>query len=907
MTRTSQPGFTSQPSHGDRQAAVGVVGNAGGNGAAGGNGRNGTSAGGASTSASVNLAPGAGAAPTAAAGLPFARLTGLSAEEVAQAQAAGQTNVDAGIKTRSVQDILAGNILTLFNLVNVVLFALVLSTGSLKNGLFMIVIVLNTAIGIVQEIRSKRVTDRLSILASSKAKVIRAGQRQEIAQDAIVKGDCLILGRGDQVPCDSTVLDGNARLDESLLTGESNLIPKTAGDTLMSGSFVSSGLVAVKVEHVGADNYAAQITAEAKKHKPVTSEIMKSLNAIIKFVSIAIIPVGLLLYCSTHFFYSTAHVPSLLTTVAALVGMVPEGLILLTSTVLALAVIRLSRRNVLVQQLYCIETLARVDTLCLDKTGTITSGAMVLSSVVLLDKNGQAAQRLLEDPDGTASAGGPGNPGGSPGNTGSAGGPGSPGNTGSAGVPGSRSSLDGAAAEILRAIHAVAHADPDPNETGQALIKGLDPVVGGSSAGIASYVPFSSERKWSAATLDSGQSYVMGAAQFIMDKESFKAVEQAVGDAAADARVLLLARVEAVSEDSGITGIPEPLALVCIRDEIRASAAQTIAYFKEQGVDVKVISGDDPKTVAGIARKVGVPDAGRYVDAGTLDTGEKLANAINDYHVFGRVKPEQKHAFVKALQARGHIVAMTGDGVNDTLALKESDCSVAMAAGSDAARNVSQLVLVDNDFASMPRIVAEGRRSINNLQRSASLFLIKTFFSMALALLFIFLPWQYPYQPIQMTLVSAFTIGLPSFVLALEPNRDRIKGHFLENVIVRSIPGSVSVVLMDLFICITGYLLLDLHYTEVSTMCVIVTAWIGLNLIFRISLPFTPMRLALIIAIAGGFTLGILFFPGIFSIARLTTSMLLGAAVFAALGSVVFHLVYNAFDRWHARRQKQLV
>ena len=837
---------------------------------------------------------------------PFPAQVGLTKEEVADRVARGEVNVDAGVKTRSVAQIVRENVVTLFNLVNIALFALVAYTGSFKNGLFMIVIVLNTAIGIVQEVRSKRVTDRLSIVVGSDAKLVRDGRRVDVPQDQVVRGDLVVLGRGDQVPCDSTVVDGTARVDESLLTGESDLIAKCAGDSLMSGSFVSSGLVAARVDHVGSENYAAKISAEAKRRKAPNSEIMRSLNGIIRFVSIALVPVGAALYLTTRH-GGVEQVPAILSTVAALVGMVPEGLILLTSTVLALAVIRLSKRNVLVQQLYCIETLARVDTLCLDKTGTITSGRMEMTGLHPLvaagrpDGPGATRYALADAP------------------------------TGGAGEEDARhegSDRTGIAA-VLRAV---ACADPDPNATAEAIAAwggggaaggtdeadeagaaGASGATGTAGASGASdktspravgHVPFSSERKWSGAELDDGTCWVLGAAQFVMG-DDFHQVKDAVEGLSDQSRVLLLAQVDGFDGEAFL-GRPRPAALVCIRDQIRASAQRAIAFFREQGVDVKVISGDDPRTVAGIAAQVGVADAERYVDATTLITEEDIARAVGDYHVFGRVRPEQKRSFVRALQTQGHVVAMTGDGVNDTLALKESDCSVAMAAGSDAARNVAQLVLVDNDFASMPHVVAEGRRSINNLQRSASLFLVKTVFSMVLALLFVFIPWQYPFQPIQMTLVSAFMIGIPSFVLALEPNRDRIKGRFLENVLVRSLPGSATVIVAVAVLCCVGYLGLHMGYEQVSTMCVVVTAWTGFNLIFRISVPFTPIRAALLVVVASAFTGCLALFPWLFSIAPFTAPMLACVAAACAGATALFHVLFNALGSWHRVRQDRL-
>lgn len=776
-------------------------------------------------------------------------LRGLSAVEVGQRVSEGKVNVDATVKTRSLKEIFYSNIFTLFNAINVALALLVLFTGSYKNMLFMLVIVCNTVIGIIQEIRSKQATDRLNILACAQATVIREGKKTRIPVEQVVIDDLIVLGRGDQIPSDSVVVAGKCEVNESLLTGESKLIKKEVGSQLMSGSFVNAGSITARILHVGADNYAAKISAEAKQHKKINSEIMKSLNGIIRFVSIIIFPVGLTLFLRDLISRGVAWDGALLSTVAALVGMIPEGLILLTSTVLAVAVVRLARSKVLVQQLYCIETLARVDMLCLDKTGTITTGRMEMIGI---------------EPVGDTSG----------------------------------ETVDSALASVVSS-------DEDPNETAQSILdyyetRSVEPRAA------AKAIPFSSDKKWSGASFSDESSYVMGAARSIMG-DAYGTIAEQAERLSETARVLLVAKTDGFTEEGDIKGTPVPLGFALIQDEIRETAASTMQYFIDQGVLLKVISGDDPHTVSGIAEKVGIPNAADWIDATTLENETQIAEAIERYSVFGRVKPEQKKAFVMALQERGHVVAMTGDGVNDTLALKQADCSVAMASGSDAARNVSQLVLVDNDFASMPKVVAEGRRAINNLQRSASLFLVKTLLSITLAIFFIFLPWQYPFQPIQMTLISAFTIGIPSFVLALEPNKDRIKGKFLETVIIRSIPGALTNVLAVLTITIIGNRVLFLEYAQVSTICVLTVASIGAVLIARVSYPFTPIRAALIIIVVAGIVLGAAVFHDLFAIEPLSQGMEILAIGTIAVSAGVFLALYHVFDRWHKARQDRMV
>ena len=796
-----------------------------------------------------------------------AGIKGLTSEEVRAAQAAGKVNADATVKTRSYGSIFRSNICTLFNFINVILAVFVFLTGSYKNMLFMLVIVINTIIGIVQEIRSKITTDRLSIVVAANVEVMRDGKLQKIPIDELVLGDVMRLGRGNQIPTDSVVLEGECKTDESLLTGESRLIPKHAGDQLYSGSFINAGIVWARVEKVGADNYAAQITNEAKQNKAINSEIMTSLNKIIKYVSIFMFPVGLLLFANEYLLHHVELDPAILSTVSAMVGMIPEGLILLASTVMAVAVVRLARHQVLVQQLYCIETLARVDVLCLDKTGTITTGGMEVSGLVPLD------------------------------------------------VPDSEPKEQ----ELSKIVASLVASDEDPNDTARAIQEYFGLAKEGKQKAEQAIpptdllkptrvIPFSSDTKWSGAAFANGEAYVMGAAQFVLEKNAsaLAQIKDALDAYTADARVLLVARVEGFDANGAIEGEVTPLGFVCLRDQIRSTAAQTIAYFKEQGVKLKVISGDDPHTVSGIAQKVGIEGADRFVDATTLKTDQDIASAIKNYNVFGRVRPEQKKAFVLALQAEGHTVAMTGDGVNDVLALKASDCSVAMASGSDAARNVAQLVLVDNDFASMPAVVAEGRRSINNLQRSASLFLVKTLLSITAAFLFIFLPWQYPFVPIQLTLISAFTIGLPSFVLALEPNKDLVRGHFLPNAVVHSIPGAVCAVVSIVVLTIVGNEAIGLDYRQVSTLCVMVVALLGIMLVIKLSIPFTPLRWGLLVVVIGGLLIGVVGFGWLFDIAPFTPEMWQSFGIAALVNIVAFNYLYNVLDARHQRRLASL-
>lgn len=765
------------------------------------------------------------------------KLKGLSSREAASREEKGLVNYDSDVKTKSIKRIFAENIFSLFNIVNFILAAAVIMVGSYKNVLFMGIIICNTLIGIIQAIRSKLTVDKLSIMVSNKVTVIRDGQEREIGINQIVLDDIIILKRGNQIPSDSILLEGNLSVNESLLTGESDLVSKKAGEMLFSGSFVSSGECVAKVVHVGKDNYATKINNSAKYIKKVKSEIMTTLNKIIKFVSIVIFPVGVLLFCNQYFRGDIPFDDAIVSTVAALIGMIPEGLVLLTSTVLAVAVIRLSKYKVLVQELYCIENLARVDVLCLDKTGTITNEEMEIEKIHIL------GERTKEKED-----------------------------------------------NLNMALGSIAKYTDDDNATIMAFVNYYKD-KNADFQRPQRFISFSSEKKWSGAVLADGTSIVMGAGEFIL-KDRYSLISGEIEKIGGIYRVLTVAQVQGFDDKDNIIGNPTPLALVLIMDKIRPEAPQTIKYFTEQGVTLKVISGDNVNTVSNIAKAAGIPNAHMAVDATTLETDEDINNAVEKYAVFGRVTPHQKLKFVKALQKHKHTVAMTGDGVNDVLALKEADCSVAMASGSDAARNVSQLVLINNDFSAMPRVVAEGRRSINNIQRSASLFFVKTLFSMMLSVIFLFVNMRYPFEPIQMSLFGAFAIGLPSFVLALEPNKERVTGNFLLNILSRAIPGAVTIVLNIILLCIVSSIW-QITDAQVSTIATIITSFTGVMLIIRICIPFNPIRTALLIVIISGLTLGMTVFAKLFNVVPFTVTTLLVTIALCLVSFIVFNLLYN--------------
>lgn len=728
------------------------------------------------------------------------RWEGLTSQEVKARREAGAGNVQATPKSKSVGDIFRGNLLTPANVLNAFLAVLVALVGSWKNLLFMGVILCNIVIGIVQELRAKAVIDRLTVVAAPSARTLRDGKWVELPLEELVRGDIVRYAAGDQVGADSVVVEGACRMNEALLTGESDAVERTVGQQLLSGSFVASGHCVARVEHVGAENYAARVTAGGKAWKRPESEIMATIDRIIHVMAAVILPVGVALFVKQWFFVHATPKEAVVRTVAALVGMIPEGLILLTGVVLAVGVVRLAARGALCQELASMEMLARVDTLCLDKTGTLTTGELAVETLTAAGE--MDMKRLRQGILGILNAAGDENP------------------TAAA----LRTYLGGEKAEA---------------ETEKKTLRGI---------------PFRSEVKWSGCRTARGESWVLGAAEYVFPR-GWSLAETAAAYAAQGLRVLC---VGVSGEDFGPEdALPRdlrPAGLVVLSDTLRPGAGETVEYFKDQGVALKLISGDDPRTVAALAARVGIDGAERYVDASALETEEATRAAAEEYTVFGRVSPEQKLWLIQSLKANGHMVAMTGDGVNDVLALKESHCSIAMAAGSEAARNVSQVVLMDSDFSVMPRIVDEGRRAINNLQRSSALFLTKTGFSTMIAICFLFLTVGYPFEPIQLSLISTMTIGIPSFLLALEPNLERVQGRFRDNVFRRAAPGAVAMASVVLW-CVA---ILNWHRfdaAQFSTLCVLLVGFGGLVNLYFVSRPLNRWRLALLVAMTAGFYL----------------------------------------------------
>jgi len=738
---------------------------------------------------------------------------GLTKEQVNKRIKEGLVNKDCTVPTKSIKKIIFDNVFTLFNILNLGLAFAVLSVGSYKNLLFLGIVFCNTFISTIQEIRSKLIIDKLSIITSNKARVIRDGKVREIDIEKIVLDDIILFKAGNQITTDSIIKSGEVSVNESFITGESELITYKKGDLLKSGSFVVVGSCKAKVEHISLDNYTQVISKDAKKIKPINSILMNSLNKIIKLISLLIIPVGIILFINQYNLDKNLE-GAVINTVAALIGMIPEGLVLLTSTVLAVSVMRLAKLNVLVQELYCIEMLARVDTICLDKTGTITTGDMEVIKVITLNE---------------------------------------------------KYNLN----EIMGNI---VHNLDDDNATSKAMksyFKKQD------NYKIIKKIPFSPITKYSGIEFENGK-FIYGAPEFICNKKIKEVLENQ------ENRVLLVCKDE------------DAIGIIVLQDTIRKNAKKTLDYFKKQGVDIKIISGDSLNTVSNIAKKAGLKEL-KCVDVSNLKD-EELEEVVLNNNIFSRVTPNQKKQMVEILQKNKHFVAMTGDGVNDVLALKQADCSITIKNASEAALNVSQLVLLDNDFESVPNIVIEGRKTINNIERSATLFLSKTAFAFLLAITFIFINYKYPFEPIQLSLTNLFTIGIPSFILALEPNNERIKGNFLFNVFSKALPASLTIAINILIVTILGNFF-NMNYIQISTLCVIMTGFTGFLLLFKICLPLNRLRFSLIAILLLAFIGSVVGFKEFFSLTILNFPMLILMTILVVLSVITFSIMSILVDK----------
>ena len=771
-------------------------------------------------------------------------ITGLTDEEVRQRVEEGFTN-RADISTdKTTKEIVISNVFTYFNLIFLVITILLIMVGSFRNLTFLPIIIGNTVIGIVQEIRAKKTLEKMSLLNAPHADVIRNGSVKQISTDELVKDDVILLTAGKQICADAVVISGNIQVNESLLTGEADEVEKTEGSTLMSGSFVVSGECYARLEKVGNESYISKLSLEAKSMGgKEQSEMIRSINLIVKWVGIVIIPIGLILFWQSHFVNGESITKSVTSTVAAIIGMIPEGLYLLTTVALALSTMKLARKKVLLHDMKSIETLARVDVLCVDKTGTITEPDMKLKEIFLCKNSGA---------DGTQTA----------------------------------LTLD----ELKSLILDYANASVDNNATMLALKAYAAEALTNNTSALhrtaVSQQAFSSSLKYGSVTFSDG-TYLLGAPEFIMHDDFARIEEEIIPYADKGDRVLLFARYNGENVENGINGSVTPLGFVALANPIRANAVKTFEYFKSQGVAIKVISGDNPRTVSRIAIQAGIESAESFVDAATLDTEDKIADAVNKYTVFGRVTPKQKKQLVKALQAKGHTVAMTGDGVNDILAMKDADCSVAMASGSEAAAQAAQVVLLDSDFAHMPDVVYEGRRVVNNIQRSASLFLVKNIFSLLLSLFSVILMVTYPLEPAQVSLISMFTIGVPGFLLALEQNKDRIKGHFITNVMLKALPGGLTDVIAvgALVVCGEVFCISD---ASIGTIATLVLSVVGFMILFKISEPLNGMKYAVIIGNIAGLVFSGFFLKKLFALTDLSNICILLMIVFGFAAESLF-------------------
>lgn len=750
--------------------------------------------------------------------------TGLTAQQVQEHRMHGWTNQPVDPPSKTTKEIIQENVFTYFNLIFLVLAVLLCLVGSFRDLTFLPVIVLNTLIGIIQETRAKKVLDNLTMLNAPHAMVIRDGKKSQINAEDLVVDDIVIFEAGNQVCADAEVCAGEVQVNESLLTGESDEITKRKGDQLMSGSFIVSGQCHARLDKVGADSYISRLTLEAKAMQNTEqSEMIRSLDKLVKWVGVAIIPIGIILFIQAFVFQGEGFQSSVTSMIAAVIGMIPEGLYLLASVALAVSSIRLAQKKVLLHDMKCIETLARVNVLCVDKTGTITENTMEVQDVIPTKEYEEGKLRPLSELLGDFTA---------------------------------AQSSDNITMEAMKRYFKIASGKKAVAKTG-----------------------FSSASKYSSVTFEEA-SYVLGAPEFVL-KEQYENYEEAISaHASKGARVLVFGTAKEEPDGKPLKEAVTPLAYVLLANPIRQEAKETFTYFAEQGVEVKVISGDNPLTVSEVAKEAGIAGAERYVDASTLHTEEEMRAAVLNNAVFGRVTPNQKRKFVQILKEEGKTVAMTGDGVNDVLALKDADCSIAMASGSDAAAQASQLVLLESDFSCMPEVVLEGRRVVNNIQRSASLFLVKNIFSFLLSLVSFVFMFTYPLEPSQISLISMFTIGVPAFFLALEPNKNIIKGHFLTNVFLKALPAALTDVLAVGALVIFGRTF-GVSSADISTAATMLLSIVGFMILYTISAPMNVLRGVIL----GGCIVGLLFcsifLNDLFAITGMTTKCVMLFVVFA--------------------------
>ena len=823
-------------------------------------------------------------------------MTGLTNEQVQERIAEGKVNANENPNTRTYKQIILENTLTFFNFLNLVLLVMVLFVRSYKNSMFMGIILINTVIGIVQEIRAKKTIDKLAILTESKTVVLRDGKKWSISTEKLVLDDLIFLKTGDQVPADVKVLEGTVEVNESLLTGESDNLSKSQGDELFSGSFVTSGEACCQVIHVGKDNYASQITSEAKEFKRHNSELRNSLNAILKVISIIIVPLGAMLFYKQYYIVGDTLKDSVVNMVAAVLGMIPEGLVLLTSVALTLGSMVLATKKTLVQELYCIETLARVDTLCLDKTGTITEGTMKVEDVQLYE-GGQNHEEIAV----TAAT--------------------------EAGLVNLETEEESVKTETVNAdtnagIQETVSKTTEKTEAEKQKLQEIDHIMGNlmsvlhdqnatadalrdrfpakSDLKLIHAIPFSSDRKYSGAVFEGKGTYLMGAAQFLFPEGNEKLLAYCSTYAEAGFRILVLAHSEQETEGTERPARLEPIGLFLITDVIREEAPDTLAFFDSQGVDLKVISGDDPVTVSAIAKKAGLKNADHYIDATTITTPEEMQRAVAECSVFGRVTPQQKKQMVQALQSQKHTVAMTGDGVTDVLALKEADCSIAMAAGSDAAKNIANVVLLDSNFGAMPHIVNQGRRVVNNIRSAASMFLIKTIFSVLLALITIFFGDAYPFEPIQMSLISACAVGIPTFLLTQENNYNKIDHTFLRHVFMNAFPAAVTItgcVFTIMLVCQNVY-----HSNVMlNTACVLVTGWNYMSALRTVYSPLNTYRKVIIYGMQFAFFISAVVLQNLLTLGSLEFGMIILVFVLMTFSPILIETITEWIRRIYAK------